>query len=115
MKKLFFTLLLTLPMTSHANCIGSESFKTCYDDSGNTYSVQKYGNSTTVHGSNSRTGSTWNQTSTTIGNSTFTNGTSADGNSWNSTTNRIGNSTFTSGTDSNGNSFSSTCNEFGCY
>ncbi len=49
-----------------------------------------------------------------VGNSTFTNGTSASGNSWNSTTNKIGNSTFTTGTDSDGNYFSSSCNEYGC-
>ncbi|MGN4956746.1 hypothetical protein ACTG16_12025 [Aeromonas sp. 23P] len=97
-----------------ANCVGTGSFKTCYDDNGNNYTVQKFGNSTYVNGHNAKTGSTWNQNSQKVGNSTFTNGHDADGNSWNSTATRVGNSTYINGTDSNGDPFSTTCNEYGC-
>lgn len=99
----------------HAECIGSDSFKTCYDDSGNTYNVQKFGGSTYVNGQNSETGSSWNQQSQKLGNSTFTTGQDADGNSWNSTSTKVGNSTIINGTDSEGKSFTTTCNEYGCY
>ena len=98
-----------------AECIGSGSLKTCYDDNGNTYTVQKFGNSTYVDGQNARTGSTWSQQSQKLGSSTYTTGQDADGNSWNSTATRVGNSTFINGTDSDGNAFSQTCNEYGCY
>lgn len=107
--------LLFFSGVASAECIGSGSLKTCYDDSGNTYTVQKFGNSTYVNGSNSQTGSTWSQESNRIGNSTYTTGRDADGNSWNSTATRVGNNTFINGTDSDGNAFSQTCNEYGCY
>ncbi|MFI8608486.1 hypothetical protein ACIGFL_09195 [Pseudomonas sp. NPDC077649] len=97
-----------------AGCFGSGSLQTCTDNSGNTYNVQRFGNTTSVQGYNAGTGSNWNQTSTTIGNTTFHNGTSANGNSWNGTSNRIGNTTFHNGTDSKGNPYSATCNQFGC-
>ncbi|WP_155398248.1 hypothetical protein, partial [Vibrio owensii] len=82
MKHLLLLISLSLSTNALANCYGSDSYKTCYDDNGNTYNVQKYGNTTSVQGYNSQTGSSWNQTSTSVGNSTYTNGTSADGNSW---------------------------------
>lgn len=98
-----------------ADCIGSDNLKTCYDNNGNTYTVQKYGNSTSVSGYNSKTGSTWNQDSQKIGNSTFTNGKAADGQSWNSTATKVGDSTIINGTDSKGKSFSTVCGKYGCY
>jgi len=72
--------LLLISGSASAGCIGSGSLKNCYDDDGNAYTVQKFGNSTYVNGSNSRTGSRWNQDSQRIGNSTYTNGRDADGN-----------------------------------
>ncbi len=99
---------------ANADCIGSDSFKTCNDNSGNSYTVKKFGNSTSVNGHNAKTGSSWNQNSQKVGNTTFTNGYDADGNSWNSTATKVGSSTFVSGTDSDGNSFSKICNQFGC-
>jgi hypothetical protein len=108
-------LLVLLSGTAQANCIGSGSLKTCYDNSGNTYTVQKLGNSTYVNGQNANTGTSWNQQSQKLGNSTLTTGTDADGNSWNSTATKVGNSTFINGTDSDGNAFSQTCNKYGCY
>lgn len=98
-----------------AECIGSGNLKTCYDNSGNSYTVQKFGDSTYVSGYNSKTGSSWNQDSQKIGNSTFTNGKSADGQSWNSTSTKIGDSVMTYGKDSNGKPFTTVCGKYGCY
>ncbi|MGY3876473.1 hypothetical protein [Aeromonas enteropelogenes] len=107
--------LILLSSSASAECIGTGDFKTCYDNSGNTYTVQKFGNSTYVNGQNSNTGSNWHQRSQQFGNSTYTTGQDADGNSWNSTATKVGNSTFINGTDSDGNTFRRTCNEYGCY
>ncbi len=71
---------------AYASCIGSSSFQTCNDYStGNTYTIQRYGNQTYMQGNNYRTGSSWSQNSTTIGNSTFHNGVDKRGRSWSST------------------------------
>lgn len=43
-----------------AACIGSNSYYTCNDTrSGNRYTVQKYGDTTTMRGSNPNTGARW--------------------------------------------------------
>jgi hypothetical protein len=115
MKKTLLALTLSLAAGSAAaGCIGSGSFQTCTDSSGNSYSVNRIGNTTFTNGYNSDTGSTWNQTSTTIGNTTFHNGTAADGGTWHGTSTKIGDMTINSGTDSNGNSYHSTCTKYGC-
>ena len=88
-------------------CYGTGTYKTCYDANGNSQTVSKIGNSTTVTGTNAQTGSSWSQTSTDYGNITITNGNS-NGSSWNSTSTTIGNTTFTNGTATNGNSFNQT-------
>lgn len=98
-----------------ANCVGTNMYQNCYDQSGNNYQVQRYGNTTLVQGSNAQTGNTWSQTSQTYGNTTHHYGTAADGNQWNSTTQTFGNQSHTYGTDSRGNTFSTTCNQFGCF
>lgn len=105
--------LLFFSGAANADCIGSGNFKTCYDDSGNTYTVQKFGNSTYVNGHNPSTGSSWNQQSQRLGNSTYTTGQDADGNSWDSTATKMGDSTIINGSDSDGDSFSVICNEYG--
>lgn len=107
--------MLLFAGASSADCIGSGSLKTCFDDNGNSYIVQKFGDSTYVDGSNSRTGSTWSQQSQKLGDSTYTTGRDADGNSWDSTATKMGGSTVINGTDSEGDSFSVICNEHGCY
>lgn len=107
--------LVALSPAAFAGCFGTGSFKTCTDNSGNSYNIQRFGNTTNVQGFNSSTGSSWNQHSTTIGNTTFHNGTSASGNSWNGTSQRIGDTVINSGTDSRGNAYHSTCNSYGCY
>src|SRR5690554_4138984 len=83
---------------SIAACVGSGSFQTCTDNSGNSYSVQRIGNTTITNGYNSNTGSNWSQTSNTIGNTTIHNGTSSNGNNWHGTTQNIGNMQIHSGT-----------------
>jgi hypothetical protein len=106
MRTLFRTILAGMLIVGslNAQCVGSSSFSNCWDNSGNSYTVQRFGNTTVVNGSASN-GNTWSQTSQTFGNTTYTNATSADGSSWNQTTIRTGNSITTYGTDSNGNSF----------
>lgn len=116
MRKLFVAAaLMVASLVANAACFGSDAFKTCTDDSGNSYNVQKYGNTTNVQGTNAQTGSSWNQTSNTYGNTTHTYGTAANGNSWNSTTRSSPGMSQTYGTDSNGNSFSKTCTQAGCF
>ena len=63
-------------------------------------------------GTNSRTGSSWNQTSQTYGNTTQHTGRASNGNSWNSTQTEIGGTTYYNGTDSNGNSFNCSKSEY---
>lgn len=100
--------------TANAACYGSGSFQNCYDSSGNSYTVQRFGNTTMMNGYNSNTGSSWSQNSQTYGNTTYHNGTASNGNSWNMNEQRYGGTRFLNGTDSQGNSFSYTCNQFGC-
>lgn len=71
--------------SASAMCVGSDTFATCSDDSGNNYTVQRLGNTTYLQGNNYRTGSNWSQESNTIGSTTFHNGRDAQGNSWSST------------------------------
>lgn len=116
MRFLAFTLLAFASSWAQANCYGSGTFRSCYDNSGNSYTVQKFGNQTVVNGYNSNTGSSWSQNSSTYGNTTYQNGTSSTGGSWNQTIQNFGNgSTYRYGSDSQGNSFSQSCNSFGCY
>lgn len=115
MRKMALVLLMMLPFGAYAGCIGSGSLKTCYDNNGNTYTVQKFGDATYLNGYNSKTGTSWNQNSQRVGNSTFTNGRAANGNSWNSTATKLGNSTLINGRDSQGKSFSTVCGKYGCY
>ncbi|MFD0988222.1 hypothetical protein [Methyloligella solikamskensis] len=107
-------MLLATTLASEAACFGSDAFSTCSDSNGNSYTVQRFGNSTYVNGHNSRTGSSWSQNSNTFGNTTYHNGRAANGNSWNMTDQNFGGTRSLSGTDSQGNSFNYTCNQFGC-
>lgn len=104
-------------ITAHAQttCFGSGAFQTCTDlSSGNTYNVQRFGNTTMMQGSNPN-GSQWDQTSQTIGNTTFHNGTAANRQSWNGTTMNLPGMQIHQGTDSRGQPYSRTCNQFGCF
>lgn len=114
MRKFVLALALAAaPMLASANCVGSGAYAYCTDSNGNSYNVQRIGNTTFLNGSNAATGSTWNQTSQTIGNTTFHNGTAANGNTWSGTSQRIGNTTFNSGYDSRGNYYSGSSYNYG--
>jgi hypothetical protein len=104
-KVMIIPLLFILPTFgySQSNCFGSDLFKTCTDQSGNTYQIQKFGNSTYVNGSNPNTGSQWNQQTQKIGNTTFHQGQAGNGQSWNITEQNFGGTKFISGQDSKGN------------
>lgn len=97
-----------------AACIGTGAISTCTDSSGNTYTISRIGNTTTVQGSNAGTGSTWNSTSSRFGSTVVQSGTAADGGSWNQTIIGTGAGTSYFGTDSNGASFSGYCSSLGC-
>lgn len=116
MKNIFLGVLLSLCSgVAFADCAGSSAYYSCSDDSGNSYSVSKAGNSTYMNGYNPSTGAQWSQNSQRIGNSTYTYGTDKDGNTWNQNATKYGNSTNYSGTDSNGNYYSKTCIKgYGC-
>ena len=112
---LILLLIAITPGDALAACLGTGQFQNCYENvNGNTYSVQRMGNTTYLNGSNSATGTNWRQTSTSFGNTTFHNG-SVNGNNWNMTDQRIGNTRILSGNDSQGHYFNYTCNQFGCY
>ncbi len=114
MKNIIATIALTLAAGSvEAACYGSGSYYNCSDSSGNNYSVQKYGNTTVVNGSN--VNGSWSSTSQKFGNTTYQNGTSIDGGRWNQTIQSTPYGTTRSGTNSNGRAFSKTCNAYGCY
>jgi len=118
MNKLLILLISGLFVNgANADCFGSESIYSCNDiQSGNTYQVNKFGNTTNMNGYNSRTGSAWSQNSSTYGNTTHQNGTSSNGKTWNQTIQDNGAfGTTYSGIDSEGSYYSKTCNQFGCY
>lgn len=115
----FVVLLLSALFVSGANagCFGTESVYSCSDpQSGNNYQVTKFGGTTSMTGTNTRTGNSWSQNSTTYGDITQQNGISSDGSSWRQTIqkNSLTGGTTYSGTDSNGNYYSKTCTQFGC-
>ncbi len=113
-KKLIAAIFLLSSSAAYAQCIGSNAMSTCYDNNGNTYQVSRMGGMTTVHGRNSNTGSSWSQTSNTIGNSTYTNGRASNGQTWNETQTNMGGTRMIYGRNSQGQSYSHTCNQFGC-
>lgn len=96
-----FSITVIIPNSSFAACFGTTSYYSCYDSSGNSYSVNKSGGNTYMNGYNSQTGSSWNQNTYRYGNTSNTYGTDSRGNSWHSYTTPYG----TQGTDSRGRSF----------
>ncbi len=114
MKTFFLASLSFIAVSSaQASCYGSSNNYNCNDFSGNSYNVQKYGNTTNMQGYNASTGSSWTQNSQTYGNTTQIQGTT-NGNVWNQTIQTMPGMTTYSGTDSRGNSFYRTCTAFGC-
>jgi hypothetical protein len=115
MRAFLAALLLAAPLALHAQttCFGSGAFQTCTDASGNTYNIQRFGNTTMMQGSNPN-GSQWNQTSQTLGNTTYQNGTAANGRPWNDTTTNLPGMQIHQGMDSHGRPYSLTCTQWGC-
>ena len=115
MKHLTAAVFLFFGYQLSAACLGSGAFQTCYDDSGNSYTVNRLGNSTYTNGYNAQTDSFWNQQSHTYGNTTQHSGTT-NGNNWNMTQTQNSFGQTFSGTDSSGESFYKTCDAYGnCY
>lgn len=100
---------------ANAACFGGPTFSTCTDDSGNSYTVQRFGNSTTVNGYNPSTGSSWSQRSHTFGNTTNVYGSDSQGRSWNNTIQTSPGMVRQYGTDASGQSFHRTCTAAGCF
>ena len=97
-------ILVTSAISGFAQCYGTGAYTSCYDySSGNSYSINRFGDYTYMNGWNSNTGSTWSQNSQTFGDTTYMNGYSSDGGYWSSTITPYG----TFGYDSDGNYFNS--------
>lgn len=112
-KAVLIASLFACGLSSHAACYGTANNYNCNDASGNSYNVQKYGNTTNMQGYNASTGSNWSQNSQTYGNTTQIQG-QANGRSWNETIQTMPGMTTYSGTNSQGQSYMKTCTAYGC-
>ena len=112
---LLATVFVVFGSPAFAACVGTSNFYRCNDASGNQYTVNRMGNTTTVQGSNPNTGSQWNQTSNTFGNMTMTQG-QTNGRPWNETQTNLGNGFgIVNGTNSRGKPYSYNCAPYtGC-
>lgn len=107
MKQIVAVIIAASSLSAYASCTGYGSLRTCTDtNNGNTYTTQTIGDTSYTSGRNSNTGSTWRETATNVGNTTYYNGTAADGNTWSGTSTTVGNTTYSRGTDSRGNPYS---------
>src|SRR5262249_17038774 len=104
--------ILMLSPAKADQCYGSVHYQSCINSAGDYYTVHRYGITTKVYGFNPSTGSTWNESITTVGNTTYYNGT-RNGHAWNMQLSNFGRTTVYNGGDSRGHSFSYTCSEFG--
>lgn len=115
MKKIILALALVFTGSAAAQCIGTDALSTCYDNQGNSYQVNRMGNSTYVSGHNAATGSQWTQQTTTFGNQTMTSGQAANGQNWTLNRTDFGGGNYSvSGTNSQGQAYTYSCNQFGC-
>ncbi|MFP3703365.1 hypothetical protein SB783_05130 [Paraburkholderia sp. SIMBA_009] len=115
LKTAFATVALLVSASAFSNCVGGPNLETCNDSNGNSYTVNRMGSMTSMNGYNAQTGSTWNQTSNTYGNTTQINGNAANGAHWNETIQNYGNGNRSIyGTDSRGNAYSHYCTSYGC-
>ncbi|MRX51423.1 hypothetical protein GI374_13415 [Paracoccus sp. S-4012] len=112
-------LLLALTLAPFAasagSCEGTPTKFTCREPDGTISAVEIQGPFTTTKGHNPDTGESWSQRSQRSGVLTKTVGKAADGSTWEWTSQTIGNRTFTHGVDSRGRSFSYHCDAFRCY
>jgi len=77
---------------ANAACYGTDTFQNCDDNSGNSYTINRFGDTTMMTGGNAQTGSSGSQNSTTLGDNTFHNDRASTSNLWNSTPQRLGDS-----------------------
>jgi len=105
---------LLIASAAHAACVGMPAFQTCNDAAGNSYTVNRLGNTTMMQGSSALTGSQWSQQSTTFGNTTMHNGVT-NGQPWHMQEQTFGGMTTYSGVNAAGEAFYHTCNQFGCW
>jgi hypothetical protein len=91
MKNLLAVLALAGAVPASAACIGNDPVKWCTDANGNRYTMS------------------------TIGNSTFINGTTADGHKYSKETHRIGDTVQTSGTAPSGRKWGTTTTAVATY
>lgn len=117
MKKIILaTAALLISFSAFSQCIGTKEMSTCFDNNGNTYQVNRMGNSTYVQGHNSQTGTSWSQQTQTFGNQTTTTGRAANGQTWTQNRTDFGGGNYSvSGRNSQGQNYQQTCNQFGCY
>lgn len=100
---------------ANAACIGSNTFSTCNDSAGNSYTVNRFGNTTMMNGYNARTGGNWNESINHFGNMTSYQGTT-NGRPWNMNQFDYGGGMRSySGMNAAGQPFSYTCGPYsGC-
>lgn len=110
----FTTAGILLCSTASAMCFGTGNFRNCTDNAGNSYNVNRFGNTTMVNGYNSQTGSNWHETANTFGNTTTINGNASNGANWNENINHFGAVTTINGMNSRGGSFNKVCTAYGC-
>lgn len=84
--------VLALPVAASAMCVGSDTFESCTDDSGNSYTVNRLGGMTQIQGYNSNNGHTWSETEQNLG----------------------GGYHSYSGVNAQGQYYSGTCSQYGC-
>lgn len=98
---------------TRAACFGTPGYETCTDSYGNQYTVNRFGNMTTMQGYNANTGSQWSQQSNTFGNMTQTYG-QTNGSPWNERQTYYGNGFGSvSGMNSRGQPYSYNCTPYG--
>jgi len=97
------------------NCEGTPTRFKCHEPDGTVSWVEIQGPFTTTRGFDPVTGNEWSQRSQQTGVLTKTVGRAADGSTWEWTSQTIGDRTFTHGVDSRGRSFSYYCDSFRCY
>lgn len=101
--------------TAFAGCAGSLASQNCVDESGNNYTVQRFGNTAPINSIDAQPGSTSNHIAKTAGSSTFVSGVAADGSTWNETITDYGNGSRTiSGVDGNGIVYNRYCTTYAC-
>ncbi|MEM5449531.1 MULTISPECIES: hypothetical protein [Paraburkholderia] len=119
MKRVALSLIIFGAFTApaaFAKCWGNDAFQNCVDESGNSYTVQRFGNTSTVNGYQQKLpGEAWEQTGASIGDTTFITGQAADGSTWTETITNYGNGTRTiSGMDGKGLVYNKYCTVSGC-